>query len=415
MANSSIAAMTEDLAAMRRDHELERTVLNNGLEEARKSHLYVSAKLLDLQGAACPVEDPVDTPVRPSPAPYLSTIESDSADEAAESTTPTPSPHVSDADDDSNSEVEDGASASEPDALTQIEAFMHRMAHNKELGESSEDEPGLTPVELLASGGAKSAQLGAKQRDLLSERAREQSAAVEENARREHAATPGAAAAGARFDVKAAFRVQSQPATMEFSSVGTPDAATEPPPGGLRSARAMAPGVASATLSLGKSLLQSGSGGATTASQLSAGMDGGMSLGSDFVDESPEEASGGPATPSRSSEAPTTTRSVSKRATRKRPLLPCLSLGDDGHFEDRPEPPQVDSDPELAGASDDDDDDVAVSAEQSFLERQTKAVEKTATAATNSAAVEGERLRMEAEALDLKRAQALGCGSCRRT
>jgi len=144
-------------------------------------------------------------------------------------------------------------------------------------------------------------------------------------------------------------------------------------------------------------------------------MDGGMSLGSDFVDESPEEASGRPATPSRSSEASTTTRSVSKRATRKRSLLPCLLLGDDGHFEDRPEPPQVDSDPELPGASDDDDDDAAASAEQSFLERQTKAVEKTATAATNSAAVEGERLRMEAEALDLKRAQALGCGSCRRT
>ena len=214
----------------------------------------------------------MDTPVRPSPAPHLSTIESNSAAEAAESTTTTPSPHVSDADDDSNSEVEDGASASEQDALTSIEAFMHRhrMAHNKELGESSDDEPGLTPVELLATGGTKSAQLGAKQRDLLSERAREQSAAVEESARRERAATSGAAAAGAPFDAKEAFRVQSQPATMDFSTIGTPAAATEPPPGGLRSARAMASGVASATLSLGKSLLQSGSGGTTTASQLSA-------------------------------------------------------------------------------------------------------------------------------------------------
>ena len=44
MANSSIAAMTADLDAMRRDHELERTVLKNDLEEARKSHLSVSAK-----------------------------------------------------------------------------------------------------------------------------------------------------------------------------------------------------------------------------------------------------------------------------------------------------------------------------------------------------------------------------------
>jgi len=113
MANSSIAPITEDLVAMRRDHELERTVLKNDLEEARKSHLSVSANLLDLRkacasmanlgggggAAACPVEDPVDTPVRPSPTPYLSTIESDSAAEAAESTTPTPFPHVSDADD----------------------------------------------------------------------------------------------------------------------------------------------------------------------------------------------------------------------------------------------------------------------------------------------------------------------------
>ena len=96
--------------------------------------------------------------------------------------------------------------------------------------------------------------------------------------------------------------------------------------------------------------------------------------------------------------------------TRQRPLLACLSLGDEGHFEERPES-QVDSDPELAGASDDDDDDEAASAEQSFLERQTKAVEKTATAASNSAAVGAERLRMEADALDLKRAQASGSGA----
>ena len=113
----------------------------------------------------------MDTPVRPSPAPHLSTIESDSAAEAAESATPTPSPLVSDADDDSNSEVDDDASASEQDALTSIDDFMHRMAHNKELGESSDDEPGLALVELLASGGAKSSQLGSTQRDLLSERA----------------------------------------------------------------------------------------------------------------------------------------------------------------------------------------------------------------------------------------------------
>ena len=90
-------------------------------------------------------------------------------------------------------------------------------------------------------------------------------------------------------------------------------------------------------------------------------------------------------------------------------MLSCLSLGDDDHFEDRPER-QVEDEPELAGASDDGDEDVAASAEQSFLERQTKAVEKSATAATNSAAVEAERLRMEAEALDLKRARASGSG-----
>ena len=298
MANSSIAAMNNDREVVRRDHELERTVLNNDLQETRKSHLSLSAEMIELRkayasmvnigggAAACQVEDPVDTPVRPSPAPHLSTIVSDSAAEAAESAaTPTPSPHGSDADDDSNSEADDDASAVEQDALTSIDAFMHRMAHNKELGESSDDEPGLAPVELLASGGAKSSQLGSAQRARLSERAREQSAAVDESARRERAASSGAAATAAALDVKAAFRVQAQPATMDFSEIGTPAATTESP-GTLRSARALASGVASATLSMGKSSLQGGSGG-TTASQLAASLDGGMSLGADFVDESP--------------------------------------------------------------------------------------------------------------------------------
>ena len=56
------------------------------------------------------------------------------------------------------------------------------MTHSKEFGESSDDEPGKTPVEIFAPGGAKSAQLCAKQRSLLNERAQEQSAAVEESA-----------------------------------------------------------------------------------------------------------------------------------------------------------------------------------------------------------------------------------------
>ena len=51
MANSSIAAMTEDLEAMRRDHDSERKALINELEEAQKSHLSMSAKLLDLRRA----------------------------------------------------------------------------------------------------------------------------------------------------------------------------------------------------------------------------------------------------------------------------------------------------------------------------------------------------------------------------
>ena len=151
----------------------------------------------------------------------MSTIESDTATEAAASDTPTPSAHVSEADEDPNSEAGDDASGDEPDAFSAFEQFMHRMAHNKELGESSYDEPGKTTVELLAAGGEKSAQLGAKQRDLLSERAREQPAAVEESARR--AVSESMAAAGAApFDAKAAFRVRSQPATMDFSDVGTP-------------------------------------------------------------------------------------------------------------------------------------------------------------------------------------------------
>ena len=189
--------------------------------------------------------------------------------EAAASNTPTPSAHVSEADDDSNSEADDDASASEPDAFlasaAAFDEFMHRMAYNKELGESSDDEPGKTPVKLLAAGGAKPAQLGAKQRDLLNERARQQSAAVEESARRA-ASEPVAAAAAAPFDAKAAFRVRSQPATMDFSDIGMP-AAAEPSPGSLRAARAMASGVASATFSLGKSFLQSGSGVGTAAQQ----------------------------------------------------------------------------------------------------------------------------------------------------
>ena len=135
-----------------------------------------------------------------------------------------------------------------------------------------------------------------------------------------------------------------------------------------------------------------------------------MSMGADFVDDVPEEGPGRSAPASRSMEAPAETHRASMRATREPPLLSCLSSGDNDHFEERPER-QVESEPELAGASDDDDDDVAASAEQSFLERQTKAVEKSATAATHSAAVEAERLRMESEALDLKRAQASGSGA----
>ena len=86
-----------------------------------------------------------------------------------------------------------------------------------------------------------------------------------------------------------------------------------------------------------------------------------------------------------------------------------LSLGDDGHFEERPKH-LIDSEPEFAEVSDDDDD-AAASVEQSFLERQTKVAEITATAAVHSAAVEARRLRMESEALDLKRAQASGPGA----
>ena len=51
MANSSIAAMTEHREAMLRDHDLERKALMNELEEAQKSHLSMSAKLLDLRRA----------------------------------------------------------------------------------------------------------------------------------------------------------------------------------------------------------------------------------------------------------------------------------------------------------------------------------------------------------------------------
>ena len=81
-ANSSVAAMTTDLEAMRLDHESERTVLKDELEEERKSHLSLRAEVLDLRKAyasmvgggtaARQVEVPADTPVRPSPAPHLS-------------------------------------------------------------------------------------------------------------------------------------------------------------------------------------------------------------------------------------------------------------------------------------------------------------------------------------------------------
>ena len=79
MANSSIAAMNNDREVVRRDHELERTVLNNDLQEARKSHLSLSAEMLDLRNAyasmvnlgggaaARQVVVPVDTPGPPLP------------------------------------------------------------------------------------------------------------------------------------------------------------------------------------------------------------------------------------------------------------------------------------------------------------------------------------------------------------
>ena len=124
MANRSIAAMTEHREAMLRDHDLERKARMNELEETRKSHLPVSAELLELRtayesmvilgggAAARQVEVPASTPARPSPASHLSTIESDSAAEAAaESTTPVPSPPASVVEDDSNSEADDDESA----------------------------------------------------------------------------------------------------------------------------------------------------------------------------------------------------------------------------------------------------------------------------------------------------------------
>ena len=62
---------------------------------------------------------------------------------------------------------------------------------------------------------------------------------------RRAASAPVAAAADAPFDAKAAFRVQSQPAAMDFSDIGTPAAATEPSPVARDSAVSAGHGVGS--------------------------------------------------------------------------------------------------------------------------------------------------------------------------
>ena len=177
-ADTSLAALTAARAAMELDHKSHMTALESELKEEQRLRRALRANVLELRRSYESMPSPHGGAVarlagvlprtrhfaHPPPAPQMSTIESNaSAEAAAASDTPTPSNHVSDVEEDSNSEADDDASAEEPGAFSVFGKFMHRMTHNKELDESSDDEPGRAPVELLASGGAKSVQLGADQ------------------------------------------------------------------------------------------------------------------------------------------------------------------------------------------------------------------------------------------------------------